>query len=157
MRSLIKLALLLIVGVLVYNYFLGSEEEKATSEKVFKQVKEVGRSIGDLISNERQKFKDGKYDQAFDKLGDAYEKLKGRVDQEDTKEEKLDLEKLKKQKEELEQEKQKIEDELDKENPDEDVLRKSPSFEKELQDLVDETGRLLDRVLKKEKDRKDKE
>ena len=157
MRSLIKLALLLIVGVLVYNYFLGSEEEKATSEKVFKQVKEVGRSIGDLISNERQKFKDGKYDQAFDKLGDAYEKLKGRVDQEDTKEEKLDLEKLKKQKEEFEQEKQKIEDELDKENPDEDVLRKSPSFEKELQDLVDETGRLLDRVLKKEKDRKDKE
>lgn len=157
MRTLIKLALLIIVGVLVYNYFLGSDQEKATSEKVFKQVKEVGKSIGDLISNERQKFKDGKYDQAFDKLGDAYEKLKGKVDQEDSREEKEVLEKLEKHKEALEKEKQHIQEELEKENPDEEVLKKSPSFEKELQDLVDETGRLLDRVLKKEKDRKEKE
>ncbi len=153
MRLLIKLALLIIVGVLVYNYFLGSEDEKATSEKVFRQVKEVGRSIGDIVKDERQKFKDGKYDQAFDKLGDAYDKLKGRVNEDDTREEKKILEKLQGQKNELEKEKDRIEKELEKENPDAEVLKKSPSFEKELQDLVDETSRLLERVLKKEKDR----
>ena len=154
MRSLIKLALLIIVGVLVYNYFLGNEDEKATSEKVFRQVKEVGKSIGDLIKNEREKFRDGKYDEAFDKLGDAYEKLKGKVDEKDTQEEKELLDKLEKQKEALEKEKQQLEDELNKDNPDEDIIKKkSPTFEKELQDLVDETSKLLDKVLKKERDR----
>lgn len=157
MRTLLKLALLLIVGVLVYNYFMGSEEEKATSEKVFRQVKEVGQSIGELIKTERQKFQDGKYDQAFEKLGDAYEKLKGKVDQEDTREEKAILEKLEKQKEALEQEKDRLERELARENPDEKVVKRSPSFEEELQQLVDETSRLLDRVMKKEKDRKPEE
>ncbi|MCB0664489.1 MAG: hypothetical protein KDC80_01645 [Saprospiraceae bacterium] len=151
MRTLIKLALLIIVGVLVYNYFLGTEQEKATSEKVFRQVKEVGRSIGDLIKNEREKFKDGKYDEAFDKLGEAYEKLKGKVDDGDNREEKEMLEKLEKQKEDLQQEKKKLEDELSKENPDEEVVKRSPSFEEELQKLMDETSSLLDRVMRREK------
>lgn len=150
MRSLIKIALLIIVGVLVYNYFLGSEEEKATSEKVFRQVKDVGKSIGELIKNERQKFKDGKYDEAFDKLGEAYEKLKGKVNEGDQEDREM-LKKLEKQKEDLEMEKKQIEDELKKENPDEEVIRRSPSFEEELRQLMDETGNLLDRVMKKEK------
>lgn len=151
MRSLIKLALLIIAGVLVYNYFLGSEEEKATSEKVFRQVKEVGKSIGELIKNERQKFRNGKYDEAFDKLGDAYEKLKGKVDSNDNREDKELLEKLEKQKEALQKEKQEIEKELDKEDPDEEVVKRSPAFEDELQDLVDETSKLLDRVMKRDR------
>lgn len=151
MRALIKIALLIIVGVLVYNYFLGTDQEKATSEKVFRQVKEVGKSIGDLIKNEREKFKDGKYDEAFDKLGEAYEKLKGKVDDEDNREEKEMLEKLEKQKEDLQQEKEKLEDELSKENPDEEVVKRSPSFEEELQKLMDETSSLLDRVMRREK------
>lgn len=150
MRSLIKIALLIVVGVLVYNYFLGSEEEKATSEKVFRQVKDVGKSIGELIKNERQKFKDGKYDEAFDKLGEAYEKLKGKVNEGDQEDQEM-LKKLEKQKEDLEMEKKQIEDELKKENPDEEVIRRSPSFEEELRQLMDETGNLLDRVMKKEK------
>ncbi|MCB0685997.1 MAG: hypothetical protein KDC53_05715 [Saprospiraceae bacterium] len=151
MRSLIKLALLIIVGVLVYNYFWGSESEKATSEKVFRQVKEVGKSIGELMKNERQKFKDGKYDEAFDKLGDAYDKLKGKVEEENNQEDKDLLQKLEKQKEELQREKEKIEQELEKDHPDEDVVKRSPSFEEELQDLVDETSRFLDKVIKREK------
>ena len=104
MRTLLKLALLIIGGLLVYNYFLGSEEEKATSEKVFKQVKEVGKSIGSLIKNERQKFADGKYDKAFENLGKMYEGLKEKVDKSDE-EANAELDKLEQQKEKLQKEK----------------------------------------------------
>jgi len=151
MRSLIKIALLIVVGVLVYNYFLGSEDEKATSEKVFRQVKEVGKSIGDLVKKEKQKFKDGKYDQAFEKLGETYEKLKGKVDGVGDEEEKGILEKLERQKEKLEAEKVEIEAELEKDNPDEEIVKRAPTLEEELKELVDDTGALLDKVLKKEK------
>jgi hypothetical protein len=154
MKYLVRLALLLIVGVLVYNYFLGSEEEKATSEKVFKQVKEVGRSIGDLVKNEREKFKDGKYDTAFDKLGEAYEKLKGKVDNEESGEDREVLKELEKQKDNLLREKEKIERELDKENPDEEIVRNSPDFDEELRKLMDETSRMVERVMKRDKEKK---
>jgi hypothetical protein len=75
-RSLLKLALFLVVGILVYNYFLGTPSEKETSRKIFTEVKEVGVSVADLLRSEKQKFDSGKYDQALDKLGSIYQGLK---------------------------------------------------------------------------------
>ncbi len=153
MRSLLKVALLVVAGILVYNYFLGTPEEKETSEKVFRQVKEVGKSIGDLIKKERQKFRDGKYDKAFDKLEEAYQKLKGTMDASSNSEEKERLDMLERKRDELIREKEELQKELEKENPDEEIVRKSPSFEEELNDLVKETGKLLDQVMKRRGDR----
>ena len=150
MRTLLKLALLIIGGLLVYNYFLGSEEEKATSEKVFKQVKEVGKSIGSLIKNERQKFADGKYDKAFENLGKMYEGLKEKVDKSDE-EANAELDKLEQQKEKLQKEKESIEEELAKENPDEEILDRGKDLDEELRKLADETGRFFDKIMRKEK------
>lgn len=70
---LIKLA---VVGVLAYNYFFGTEEEKAQSAKTFGQMKEVAVSVGQLAKSEKEKYDAGKYDDALDKLGAAYVKLR---------------------------------------------------------------------------------
>lgn len=69
---LVKLAIVAVVGVLAYNYFFGSAEEKAQSTKVFGQVKEVAVSVGELAKSEKEKFDAGKYDAALDKLAGAY-------------------------------------------------------------------------------------
>ncbi len=73
---LVKLAVLVVVGVLAYNYFFGSSEEKAQSAKTFGQMKEVAVSVGQLAKSEKEKFNAGKYDAALDKLGAAYKKLR---------------------------------------------------------------------------------
>jgi hypothetical protein len=69
---LIKLAILAIVGLLAYNYFFGTAEEKAQSTKVFGQVKDVAVSVGELAKSEKVKYDAGKYDTALDKLAGAY-------------------------------------------------------------------------------------
>lgn len=69
---LFKIVVVLVVGVLAYNYFFGSEEEKAQSSKVFGQVKDVAVSVGDLAKSEKAKFDAGKYDAAMEKLSGAY-------------------------------------------------------------------------------------
>jgi hypothetical protein len=69
---LFKIVVVLVVGVLAYNYFFGSEEEKAQSSKVFGQVKDVAISVGDLAKSEKAKFDAGKYDAAMEKLSSAY-------------------------------------------------------------------------------------
>lgn len=157
LKSLLKLAFILVVGILVYNYFLGSDEEKATSEKVFRQVKEVGRTVGDLVKQEKEKFDDGKYDKAFDNLGKIYENLKGQVDDPESREDKEKLEELEHQKEVLEKETEELKKELDKENPDEEKVKEGITLDEELKRLVDETTSLFEKVMKKQKERADQE
>lgn len=73
---LIKLAILAVVGILGYNYFFGTSEEKEQSTKVFGQVKEVAVSVGELAKSEKVKYDAGKYDAALDKLAGAYKKAR---------------------------------------------------------------------------------
>ena len=72
MRNLIKLILLVLVGLIIYNYFYGSVEEKARSEKIFDGVKNVFVSVKELVQAEKEKFDAGKYDKALDKVGDLF-------------------------------------------------------------------------------------
>jgi len=148
MKSLIKLALLIVVGVLGYNYFLGTPEEKASSEKVFNQVKAVGKSIGDLVKQEKQKFADGKYDKAFDKLSDVYGQAKEKLSKNDTSEQ-SELDQLEKRKRELEREKEKLQKELDSDEASEETVKESETLEKELGELMEESKDFLQRILTK--------
>lgn len=75
-KSIIKLGLLLIVGVIVYNYFLGTPAEKAQSQKIFDKGKEVVVSVKDLVASEKEKFDSGKYDDALEKVGGLFEDMK---------------------------------------------------------------------------------
>jgi hypothetical protein len=78
-RSLIKLGLLLVAGILVYNYFLGTDEEKEQSRKIFGQLKGVAGSAVELVKSEREKFDHGKYDKALDKIGGVYQGLRSKA------------------------------------------------------------------------------
>ena len=75
-RSLLKLLFLLVLGVLVYNYFLGTPEEKEVSKTIFREVKDVAVGVKNLIKSEKEKFDEGKYDEAVDKIGGLLSKLK---------------------------------------------------------------------------------
>ena len=75
-RSLLKLLFVLIIGVLVYNYFLGTPEEKENAKNIFREVKDVAVGVKELVKSEKEKFDAGKYDKAVDKIGDLLSKLK---------------------------------------------------------------------------------
>ncbi len=75
-RSLLKIAALLIAAILVYNYFFGTNEEQENSRKVFGQIRGVVSSVGQLVRSEKDKFDAGKYDAALDKLGGVYKAIR---------------------------------------------------------------------------------
>lgn len=70
-----KLGLLLLVCVLGYNYFFGTEAEKEQSERIFGKVKDVGKDAWALLGTEKEKYKEGKYDGAVDKVGNTVESI----------------------------------------------------------------------------------
>ncbi len=102
MRHLIKLILIALIGLITYNYFYGNEEEKARSEKIFGEVKNVFVSIKELIQLEKEKFDAGKYDKALDKVGDLFKDFRAKS-QEIGEELKDQLTQLEAEKEELQE------------------------------------------------------
>lgn len=78
-RLLIKIAVVVIIAILVYNYFFGTSAEKASSKKVFVEVKELALSIKDLVKSEKEKFEAGKYDKALEKINSAIKSIKAQI------------------------------------------------------------------------------
>ncbi len=78
-RSLLKLAALLVAGILIYNYFFGTDTEKDNSRKIFGQVRDVVVSVGQLVKTEKTKFDSGKYDAALEKLGGVYKAVRSQA------------------------------------------------------------------------------
>ncbi len=74
--QLFKLGLLLVAGILVYNYFFGSNSERENSRKIFGQLREVATSTVALVKSEKEKFDHGKYDKALNQLGGVYKGLR---------------------------------------------------------------------------------
>jgi uncharacterized protein YoxC len=79
-KSLIKLALGLLVGILIYNFFFGTPAEKEQSKQIFTEVKDLTKSAVQLIKAEKEKFDEGKYDEAVDKIGGLINDLKGKAE-----------------------------------------------------------------------------
>lgn len=79
MKYLIRLGLLLLVGILVYNYFFGTTQEKETSKKIFTEVKDLSKATWDLFKSEKSKYDEGKYDGALDKIGNVFNTLKDKA------------------------------------------------------------------------------
>lgn len=86
-RSLIKFGLLLVVLVVGYNLFFGTEEEKAQSKEIISKGRSVltevfdfGKSAVNLLKKEKGKFDEGKYDGDLDKLGNIFDKWKDKAE-----------------------------------------------------------------------------
>jgi len=78
-KTIIKLGLVLVVGLLGYNYFFGDVEEKAQSREIVGKVGDLGKEAWNLLKSERQKMQEGKYDGALDKLDGLYSTLRGKA------------------------------------------------------------------------------
>jgi hypothetical protein len=78
-KSLIRIALFLVVGILVYNYFFGTPEEKTQSKEVFKKTGQAVGAAWDAVKSEKDKFDAGKYNKVMSQLGDAYRSLRERA------------------------------------------------------------------------------
>jgi len=78
-KTLLKLGVLVILGLLGYNYMYGDAEEKAQSREIVGKARDLGRDAWDLLKSEREKLKEGKYDNALDKLDGLYTDLKDKA------------------------------------------------------------------------------
>lgn len=79
--SIVKWLIYLLIAVLVYNLFFGTEEEKAQSKEIFSKVGELGREAWGILKSEKQKFDQGKYDEAVTKVGQLYQQLNNTAQQ----------------------------------------------------------------------------
>jgi len=75
-KFILKIAVILTIGILVYNYFFGTADEKQNSKEVYSKVKDLTVSVVDLLKNEKDKFEKGKYDQALDQIDNAISAIK---------------------------------------------------------------------------------
>lgn len=104
-KSLLKLLAILVIGILIYNLFLGTDEEKQGAKKIVGEMRDVGASVADLLKSEKEKFDKGKYDKVVDQVGNVMSSLRDKAGDFDKKYvERLD---------ELERKRQALKDELD--------------------------------------------
>ena len=144
-RSVIKLALFLVVGILVYNFFFGTEAEKESSRQVFSKGKDLVGSVVGLIGSEKDKFEAGKYDNALAKVDDLFDNLKDKAQDIDEKY----VDRLRDLDEKREQLEEQLAD-LQRDHVGEDEFvpkggekREVKNFERELDRLMDETQDLM--------------
>ena len=80
MRSLIHLIIVAVIAIIGYNYFYGTVEEKAQSKEIVDSVadssKKIFKSVGGLLKSEKEKFDNGKYDEAMGDLKNVFANLK---------------------------------------------------------------------------------
>lgn len=147
-RSLLKLALLAIVCIVIYNFFFGTDSEKDQSRRIFKGVGNVFTEMRGLVSSEKDKFDAGKYDAALDKMQNVIQRLKTHANETD------DVQ-LKKQVAQLEQRKAVLQQKVNA-LPEDTGYQKSPDRVKQYSDmarqmksLTDEIERLVDNQASK--------
>lgn len=145
-KTVIRLGVLLLVGVLVYNYFLGTQEEKESSKRIFNEVKDLGEATWSLLKSEKEKFDQGKYDEALSKIEDIFEKVKGEADKLHNEEALQDIRDLQFQQEKL---KDRIAT-TDMESEDPEVAKEKEAISEEWQRILQKTEEVMKKVEKQE-------
>lgn len=79
LKGLFQLLVIVVIGVLLYNYFLGSPEEKATSKEIFSKAGDLGKAAFQLLRSEKEKFEQGKYDEAVSRVGGLINSLRSQA------------------------------------------------------------------------------
>lgn len=145
-KTIIRLGLLLLVGVLVYNYFLGTQEEKESSKRIFNEVKDLGKATWDLLKSEKEKFDEGKYDEALSKIDDIFDKVKGEASKVNDQEAVQEIRDLQFQQEKL---KDRIAT-TDMESQDPEAVREKEAISQEWQRILQKTEEVMKKVEKQE-------
>ncbi|MBK8443348.1 MAG: hypothetical protein IPL35_08020 [Sphingobacteriales bacterium] len=75
-RRLIGLALVLLLGWIVYVQFYGTDEQKTARKQLFENLRQTGKTIGDIAKVEQLKLKDISFKDALGKVGESIDKLR---------------------------------------------------------------------------------
>ena len=154
MKSLFKLLLLVIIGLLGYNYFLGDAQEREQSERIVRSVGNLGAETWAFLKAEKAKFDDGKYDDALEQLGELYNSVAN--ESEDLFNEAPEL---KDEWSKLQKERNRIEKEYEKtisDSDNSDFDRNMREIQKDWERLHDRTGEALQHLEEFDKIRGDK-
>lgn len=143
MRSLIKLGLILVAGILVYNYFFGDETEKAQSREIFEKVGDLGRAGINLLKTEKEKFDDGKYDDALDKIGGLFDKVRSKAEDLNDSELLRDISRL-------EDKRQELKERVDRNAPEGYSNEEKDSLREEWKALMEDSEKVMQRLEDKE-------
>ncbi len=144
MKGLIRITVIAIIAILVYNYFFGTAEEKQSSEKIFNEFVDLGKAVGDLIKTEKEKFDRGKYDDVLAKITDFIDNLKSTA--EGSVEAMEKIQQLEARKEAIEEqiaERNNIPSTRGGENIPESYEQQDKNLDKALQDLMRETEKVV--------------
>lgn len=71
-RRLLSLAVMVIIGLVIYNMMFGDEADK-------ENVKQITGGVKELLKSTKEKYKNGEYDEAIDKIGDVFKELKNKA------------------------------------------------------------------------------
>ncbi|MEM1328418.1 MAG: hypothetical protein AAGI23_20860 [Bacteroidota bacterium] len=137
-RTAIKVILVLVAGILIYNFFYGTEEEREQSKRIVGEFKEVGVAVKNLLQSEKAKLDEGKYDDALDKMGGLFNKIRDGV-------ERLDPG-VQDRLERLDRKRRDLEDEVHRKNEDELTNAEKDDINAEMEELLQDTERLLDEI-----------
>lgn len=133
----------MVAGILVYNYFYGTEEEQAQSKEIFTKVKDVGKDAWSLLKNEKEKFEEGKYDGAVDKVGKSVESLGDLLGKLRRTAKDLNDSGALDQLSELQEKQRELQDQIEAETPESYDAAEQERIKNEMQDLLRQTESLM--------------
>ncbi|MBK7407826.1 MAG: hypothetical protein IPJ40_06930 [Saprospirales bacterium] len=148
-KTIIQVLVVVVIFVLGYNFFFGTSQEKDNATQIFREVKDVGVSVKDLLKTEKEKFDSGKYDNAILKMRELFQNLESNA--REVAPEYVDRIK------DLENQRQDLEGQLDeaKETVEDagEKAKKVDEINKGLDQLMKETGQIIKEMkTKKEPD-----
>ncbi len=76
LRKILKIAVLLVLGWILYVQFWGTTEQKTARKTLFENVKKTGKSLGEIAKTEREKLRGKSFKEALGKVGESIDKLK---------------------------------------------------------------------------------
>lgn len=89
MRFIFRLLILILLALIAWNYFMGTEDERADSEQVVESARQFGESIINLVVAEKDRFSEGKYEDIRSRLEISFNALSNRAGELNISEEEL--------------------------------------------------------------------
>lgn len=144
MGNLLKLAAMLVIGILIYNYFFGTTDEKEQSKEIFSEAKDLGKAAWSLLKSEKEKFEEGKYDEAVDKVGGLFRNLKSKAQENNDGDALAELKDLEKQRLELE----KRLDAIDQSDTSKAATKEKADIKRDWSEMLDRAEALMKQMEK---------
>lgn len=76
MTRIIGFIVIVLAAIIGYMYFFGKEDDKMKAHTIVNETKSLGKSVGDFIAHQKDKYDDGEFDQLVNKIGAGIARLR---------------------------------------------------------------------------------